>query len=82
MYFLIGAARLLRIPSIAPMAAIQIVFGKFYKTILTFVVITVISVKNDTSATEAATPPHRWKNIVITKQNKSPAFQEGAEVEQ
>ena len=36
------------------MAAIQIVFGKFYKTILTFVVITVISVKNDTSA-EAAT---------------------------
>ena len=37
------------------MAAIQIVFGKFYKTILTFVVITMISVKNDTLATEAAT---------------------------
>ena len=54
---LIGAARLLRIPSIAPMAAIQIVFGKFYKTILTFVVITVISVKNDTSVKEAATQP-------------------------
>ena len=33
------------------MAAIQIVFGKFYKTILTFVVITVISVKNDASVT-------------------------------
>ena len=55
LYFLIGAARPLRIPSIALMAAIQIVFGKFYKTILTFVVITMISVKNDTSATEAAT---------------------------
>ena len=63
MYFLIGAAGPLRIPSIALMAAIQIVFGKFYKTILTFVVITVISVKN-AHQPQRPPPAHTEEGII------------------